>query len=163
MLILALLAVLPPAAAKSLSGQPATAICGRAVTAEYIVGYPETTSVDSATRWGGKQRAALATSLTKSLAKLCKQKLVTPMMFHDEQRIVFMENDNANIISIWSVDPRSKNKDADDRWQPYTLYVEVPFIERFTPKALDPEMRRAILCSYNKDAKELDEIACLPD
>jgi hypothetical protein len=152
------------AMAAPLAAKPTTAaICGRSVPVDFIVGYPKMSSVDSATRWGGKERAALATALTASLAKLCKQKLITPMMFHDERRIVFMENDNANMISMWSVDRDETGIDGGNQWQRGTLYIEVPFIEGFTPKALNPEMRRATLCSYNQDAKELDETACLPD
>jgi hypothetical protein len=149
-----------PVVAKS----PATAaICGRAVPVDFIVGYPDNTPAEGKSQWGPKARSALAKSLTESLAKLCKQKLVTPMMFHDERKLVFIENNNANIISLWSVDRDETGTDGGYQWQRGTLYVEVPFLDRFTPKTLDPEMRRAILCSYNQDAKELDEIACLPD
>jgi hypothetical protein len=144
---------------------PATAaICKRTLPVDFIVGYPGDTPAEGKSQWDGTEKAALAKSLTVSLAKLCKQKLVTPMMFHDDRQVVFIENDNANVISLWSIDQRSADEEPDKRWKPGTLYVEVPQMESFTPKGLDPEMRRAILCSYNfKEAVKADETACMSD
>jgi hypothetical protein len=140
-------------------------ICGRVLPAEFILGYPGSRTSSMKSQWTTKTKTALAASLSNSFAKLCQQKLIRAKSFPEAQKIVFMENPNANVMSVWAVGKTRENTPGDYQWRPNRLYIEVPTMEQYSPKALDPEMRRAILCSENQNRaiKEGDETACLAD
>jgi hypothetical protein len=152
----------PPA---NLATQSTASICGRVLPAEFILGYPGSRTSSMKSQWTTKTKTALAASLSNSFAKLCQQKLIRAKPFPDTPKIVFMENPNANVMSVWAVGKTRENAPGDYQWRPNRLYIEVPTMEQYSPKALDPEMRRAILCSENQKLaiKEGDETACLPD
>jgi hypothetical protein len=147
--------------------QPKTAICGRAVPVDYIIGYPDPAPKARKSRWGIKERAVLADSFTKSLAQLCAEKLIKPRVFADKKQIIFIENDNANVISLMSfgrAETSPGDEPTEEMWRSDALYVEVPLFRRMTQRTLSPEMRRAALCAYNMDvALAKDPVACLVD
>ena len=104
--------------------------------------------------WPDKQVASLATIFETVAAELCAQEVIKIIDLTNFGEVNFYNNPNANIISIYGEDIGAG---------PRLMTIEIPSLSEYSSKDFKTEIRRAMLCIFDPESKELDETACLPD